>query len=385
MMHCRDSPIPVEDPMGNSGMRKAYIFIATGVGCVALLGVAGARHLQDSINGIQRELQTSEQSLSETRKDLDALRRENRTSRHQFEEQRRFSERLLESASRETDSRMNILEEEFRSNRASTREGLAGLRRSLERDLERIRKEILGPSLQVSARSGVGGGTVIGCRETGPDEYEIFIVTAFHVVEKAVVEKEGKTTFQEVEIRVYDAGGKLADERTAEFLSHHRAKDLALLRMRSSEPWPVVANLASRDTLRAIRVFTPVYAVGCPLGHPPLPSPGEISTLRKEVDGENFWMMNAPTFFGNSGGGIFHRETHELVGISAMICTYDGFVSVPVPHLGIMVSLETVYDWLDGQYLQYVYDPEFTPGLCRKLRREASRPHPPPPIPPFRY
>ena len=57
----------------------------------------------------------------------------------------------------------------------------------------------------------------------------------------------------------------------------------------------------------------------------------------------------SPTIFGNSGGGIFHRETHEMIGISAMICTYDNLVSTPVPHLSIVVSLETVYDWLDEQ------------------------------------
>jgi hypothetical protein len=70
-------------------------------------------------------------------------------------------------------------------------------------------------------------------------------------------------------------------------------------------------------------------------------------------------MMNAPTIFGNSGGGVFHRETRELLGVSVMVCTYDGAVSTPVPHLGIMVSLETVYDWLDDLHYQFIYDPEY--------------------------
>ena len=188
-----------------------------------------------------------------------------------------------------------------------------------------------------------------------------------------------------MEVRIYDPEGQLKEEHEADIIAYHREKDLALLCLKRAEDFPVIAKLASRETLKEITVFTPVYAVGCPLGHPPLPSLGEISNLQKEVDGEKFWMMNAPTFFGNSGGGIFHRETHELVGISAMICTYDGFVSVPVPHLGIMVSLLTVYDWLDSKYLQYVYNDAYTPQVCRKLRREASRPHPPRPLPQFRY
>ncbi len=359
--------------------------ILVGVGCAVLLGLAGAHHLVDSIHGIHRELETSQAELGKTRKELVSLREENRISQTRIKKQQELSWYHLEKASRQTEFQMKRLEAKFQSNRELTREEFAVIQQAMKRDPERIRENILSPSIQVTAQSGVGGGTVIGSLQKGPEEYEIFIITAFHVVEKAVMEKDGKTTIQKVEIRTYDREGKLKNEEEADILAHHRPKDLALLRMKSSQPYPVIAGLASRNSLREIRVFTPIYAVGCPLGHPPLPSPGEISTLRKEVDGEKFWMMNAPTFFGNSGGGIFHRETHELVGISAMICTYDGFVSVPVPHLGIMVSLETIYDWLDGQYLQYVYNPQLTPESCQELRRETSRPQPPWTLPRIRY
>ena len=83
--------------------------------------------------------------------------------------------------------------------------------------------------------------------------------------------------------------------------------------------------------------------------------------------------MNAPTIFGNSGGGIFHRETHELIGLSAMICTYDNFVSTPVPHMSIMVSMDAVYDWLDEQNLQFLYDPTATREACLKRRDTAEK------------
>ncbi len=383
-MHYRNGDDVDEDPMGRSWMRKT-ISVAAGVGFAVFMGVVGIHQAQKTFRGLSRQLETSEVTLIQTREELTTLRRENRESLTLIEKHQEISTHLLENASRETEIRMGILEEKLRSNRELTREEFLLLRRSLKRDPEKVRKMILSPSIQVTAQSGVGGGTVIGSRRKNENEYEIFIITAFHVLEKAVSEKEGSAEFQPVEVRIYAPNGKLEEEQEANIIAYHREKDLAILCLERATPFPIVAKLASRETLQKITVFTPVYAVGCPLGHPPLPSPGEISNLQKEVDGEKFWMMNAPTFFGNSGGGIFHRETHELVGISAMICTYDGFVSVPVPHLGIMVSLETVYEWLDSQYLQYVYNKEFTPQLCRQLRRAASRPHPPRPMPQFRY
>jgi hypothetical protein len=68
-------------------------------------------------------------------------------------------------------------------------------------------------------------------------------------------------------------------------------------------------------------------------------------------------MMSAPTIFGNSGGGVFHRETLEMIGVSAMICTFDNPVSTPVPHLGILVPLDSVYDWLRDNKFTFLFDP----------------------------
>jgi S1-C subfamily serine protease len=161
------------------------------------------------------------------------------------------------------------------------------------------------------------------------------------------------------EVRIYDGSGELLDEVEADLVARDEGKDLALLKLRTGRVYGTVARLASRASLRSVRVFTPLYAIGCPLGHDPLPTIGEVASLRKEVGGENFWMMTAPTIFGNSGGGVFHRETRELIGVSVMICTYDGAVSTPVPHLGILVSLETVYDWLDSLQYRFLYDPAF--------------------------
>lgn len=211
------------------------------------------------------------------------------------------------------------------------------------RDVRALYRDVLAPSVQVSAKSGVGGGTLLYSRPG-----HSYVISAYHVVQK---------TDSPPEVRLYDEKGELVDEVEADLVAKDEGKDLALLKLRTERVYGTVARLASRASLRAVRVFTPLYAIGCPLGHDPLPTLGEVAALHKEVAGESFWMMTAPTIFGNSGGGVFHRETRELIGVSVMICTYDGAVSTPVPHLGILVSLEAVYDWLDSMRYRFLYDP----------------------------
>ncbi|HEX7896309.1 MAG TPA: serine protease [Planctomycetota bacterium] len=228
----------------------------------------------------------------------------------------------------------------------------------LARDVAGMHRDILGPSLQVNARGGVGGGTILSSAEG-----RTWAVTAWHVVQKAVRE-DGRDP---VEVKLYDAGGAPAETVDADLVVWDEAKDLALLRLRDgrkSRP----ARLASRQTLRTVQVFTPLYAVGCPLGHDPLPTRGEVATLNKDVAGQRFWMMNAPTIYGNSGGGVFHADTNELIGVSVMICTYDGAVSTPVPHLGILAPLAAVYDWLDAQGYAHAYDPSASVEACEADR-----------------
>lgn len=245
-----------------------------------------------------------------------------------------------------------------------TRAEFEALRERLEaRDVERLYRDVLAPSVQVNALGGVGGGTLLFSRPG-----QTYAITAFHVVQKAIRRDESGEGRLPVDVRVYDDRGRPADLVPADIVACDERRDLALLRLRAERSFPYVARLASREALRAVKVFTPVYAVGCPLGHDPLPTLGEVATLAKEVNGENFWMMNAPTIFGNSGGGIFHRETRELLGVSVMVCTYDGVVSTPVPHLGILVSLETVYDWLDALQYRFVYDPSATIEACENAR-----------------
>ena len=127
------------------------------------------------------------------------------------------------------------------------------------------------------------------------------------------------------------------------------ALDTALLELRTTEPMENAAKLAPRERLDSIRIFDSVYAVGCPLGNDPIPTYGEIATASHKVEGELYWMINAPTYIGNSGGGIFDAETHELLGIFSKIYTHGSLRPTIVPHMGLVTPLSEIYEWMDEE------------------------------------
>jgi hypothetical protein len=103
-----------------------------------------------------------------------------------------------------------------------------------------------------------------------------------------------------------------------------------------------------------VRVFDQVYAVGCPLGNDPIPTAGEVAATSHFVDGGTYWMISAPTYIGNSGGGIFDAESHELLGIFSKIYTHGSVRATIVPHMGLVTPLEKIYDWFETTEYGYL-------------------------------
>jgi hypothetical protein len=129
---------------------------------------------------------------------------------------------------------------------------------------------------------------------------------------------------------------------------------LALLELDTKEHMPFGAQLATRAQLSAMHTFDGVYAVGCPLGNDPIPTTGELASTHHEVDGSKYWMISAPTYIGNSGGGIYCAKSHALFGIFSKIYTHGSTRSTIVPHMGLATPLATVYDWLESSEYAYL-------------------------------
>lgn len=194
--------------------------------------------------------------------------------------------------------------------------------------LPKIYQEVLMPVVKVRAGISTGSGVII--ETTNPakrdESTQIYVLTAAHVV--------GNNN--KVQVHIYDYELGVVTIKSATVIITDTYKDLALLRYTSSQRYKQ-ARLAPRGYQPYL--FTEVYAVGCSLGLNPRPSEGIITSI-----GINKWEVSAPVLPGNSGGGVFLKDTHELIGITVWIRLYHGqFITTMT---GI-VPLNQIYEFLD--------------------------------------
>ena len=97
-----------------------------------------------------------------------------------------------------------------------------------------------------------------------------------------------------------------------------------------------------------------------------MPTAGMISSLTKTLRDKagvehHYWMMTAPTIFGNSGGAIFDGTSYELIGVLSRISAYNNFINIAVEHMGIFVPPSTIHQFLrDKDLADIVQHPELS-------------------------
>ncbi len=231
-----------------------------------------------------------------------------------------------------------------------------------------LRRTLIYPTVQIRCDGDIGAGAIIYSRPGPSGGFDTYVLSAYHVVSDFVAAGGPWETRDPASLRVWTAEAASPADFEADIVAYQEELDLVLLKVRSDQPFRHVAPIASREKLKAMTPFTSIYTVGCPLGHDPMPSRGEITNQSKDVNGRRFWIVSAPTIFGNSGGGVFLEDTRELVGVCSMVCVYQNLIPVPVSHMGVMVPGEAVLDWLDSQCYQFLYDPGMTKNTCDWMR-----------------
>lgn len=352
---------------------KAKLISLLAIIFIGLLFLNNVENLHKLIDSLSNNLAQSQKELANAKDAISALEKQSSDLT--------ISTNSLKDDTLKTGYKISTLEKKdnelsksLNKNLLLVRKDIVNVKKSFTKDITALHKNILYPSAQVKSKGNIGSGTIIYNKKDANGDYNIYILTVFHVVEKAVSEQNGKEVRDPVTVKIYSEGDY--DEYDSELVSYDKKKDVALLKIKTADKLEYSAILASKDEISDMKVFTSVYVVGCPLGHNPTPSIGEISNLNKKIQGEKYWMANAPTIFGNSGGGVFDSKTNKLIGISSMICTYDNLISTPVPHLSVIVSMDTIYDWLDSQYMQFVYDGKVTKEVCDAKREEARKLNP---------
>jgi S1-C subfamily serine protease len=198
---------------------------------------------------------------------------------------------------------------------------------------------LLAPTVQLASPMTVGSGVLMPAAEHEP----VRVLTAWHVVRDILA--DSGSGLSEVPVRIYRQDGATLNV-SAKLLCYDNAIDSCLLELVGEHTDLEGTVLPTRAHLARMQVFDPVYAVGCPLGSDPVPSHGALSALGHWVDGQSYWMINAPTFIGNSGGGVFDARSMHLLGIVSKLYTHGARRTV-VPHMGLVTPLSDIYDWLE--------------------------------------
>jgi hypothetical protein len=353
---------------------------------VALLR-ASLQAVQGELDSVQRELGTARersqatdalaQRLQRAEQDLDgvcaAIEAQSSTLEQLEEAQASFVpdlERELSERDERLQKRYEVLSELAEAARRSASDSQARLAQldqtlSSPPDLAGMWRALVGPVVQLAGDASVGSGVLLrsaACPEGG---FRTPILTAWHVVRD--IQGDPPDLKLPVPVQIYREDGTTRSEQ-ARLLVHDPKLDAALLELVTPDVLDFGASLAPRSRLASARIFDAVVAVGCPLGNDPIPTRGEIATCHHEVDGELYWMINAPTYIGNSGGGIFDANTHELLGLFSKIYTHGSLRPTIVPHMGLVTPLDRVYDWL-----AQVGHAELVPAESRAEEARAGR------------
>ncbi len=238
------------------------------------------------------------------------------------------------------------LVDETRAELGDVRSKLSGTE-GAQADSSGLWSATVGPTVQLRGASTVGSGVLLQSRpsEAHPEAYRTLMLTSWHVIRD--IRADSQDAECPIPVIVRDLDGTKS-EFTATVLTHSVDLDSALLILDSCERFDVGAMLPTRDRLAATEVFEDVVAVGCPLGNDPIPTQGHLTDLHHEVADAHFWMISAPTYIGNSGGGIYGLTSHELLGIFSKIYTHGSIRPTVIPHMGLVTPLGAIYDWIDS-------------------------------------
>jgi S1-C subfamily serine protease len=224
---------------------------------------------------------------------------------------------------------------------SETRNELDGLVEPSERERWRA---MLGPSVKLAGEATVGSGVLLPSHELEDGRYETLVLTAWHVVRD--IRADALEIDPLIPVTIYGEDGDLRHEE-ARLIVHEAQLDVAILCLVCEASAPHGVHLAHPDELHEARIFKSVVAVGCPLGNDPIPTHGEVADTEHHVDGSIYWMINAPAYIGNSGGAVFDAKTHRVLGVFSKIYTHGSLRPTVVPHMGLVTSMDRVYEWLE--------------------------------------
>lgn len=236
-------------------------------------------------------------------------------------------------------------------------------------------------------QAGSGSGTIIY------SEYEAiggkipkastYVLTNYHVIDAAItieekwdsdlqkqVKKEKRAIVYVEIFRYRDISTPIGTLRVeADVVLYDEDQDIALIKLRTEKPAKYTAKLSYPAP--NVTVMDETVAVGCSLGFPPLPTVGNITRKNQQVNSLPYHMSSSQIIYGNSGGAMFLAETGELIGIPSLVAVV-GWAGA-VTHMGLFIPIDRIYQWLENEHYDFIYDTTLTESICLEIREKEIK------------
>ncbi|MGE0144741.1 MAG: trypsin-like peptidase domain-containing protein [Planctomycetota bacterium] len=284
------------------------------------------------------------------KQELEAARQAAATIKAEFERDVSRTRELVQTYQSEMKRREETVIEQTERNQ----EDLRRLSGRLLPDPDSLTRELLLPAVQLNGDDTVGSGTLVrSSLDPNTGKVENWVLTAYHVVRNILADTP-RAQSEGLPITIYEEGSKY--ETRGDLVAFDKDLDTAVLRLRTERQFHHVAKVLTRSEADHVKLWDEIYAIGCPLGNDPIPTRGSIASQSNVLNGVNYWMINAPTYYGNSGGGIYLADSRSLVGVFSKIYTHGRGNPVVIPHMGLCTPIKSVYEWLDREKLSHVLD-----------------------------
>lgn len=195
-------------------------------------------------------------------------------------------------------------------------------------------RQVAAPSVQVLSVDGTGSGSGVVVHQNAT---RALVVTAWHVVRP-----RGGAAIKNFVVTRHDH-----DPLEATVVQFSAESDLALVR--TAPKWPVVAALFTPTPRSTVGWGSRVVTFGYPVAiREGMLTDGRITS----VDDHGTLRYSAPTFYGNSGGGVFvhHGERWELLSICQTVGGHTGGQGewMSYPHMGRGARPDVLLKFLEG-------------------------------------
>jgi len=253
-----------------------------------------------------------------------------------------------------------------------------------------LHEKILYPVTRVRSGDAGGSGVMV---YSGPDsknkgKFINICLTCHHVIADSIklIDKwdsvlkrnQLRDVLEEVSVEVfqYDESRVVSANSTqAEIIAYDKDNDIAAVRLLNNNKIDYTAQVIAKNDIKDLKLFDPCWASGCSLLHDPFAGEGRLTYLREIIEQKSFLMADANMIFGNSGGGLFHGETGNLLGLSSRVTvTQLGFGVDVQTWMGFSSHPDRLYEFFEHQELQFIYDPkdDFYEGQERKKAKQKD-------------